>query len=124
MVLARQVPMNLGGGDMFKILKSKMVYKGGFHGTMNRREAGLVLGVKQNATKEEIRSRHRKLMVFNHPDNGTINSEILGRLIKLFFGWDLKVDHSILQRRSTKLKNSCSKEKFEEERKERSARDK
>lgn len=70
MVLARQVPMNLGGGDMFKILKSKMVYKGGFHGTMNRREAGLVLGVKQNATKEEIRSRHRKLMVFNHPDNG------------------------------------------------------
>lgn len=55
-----------------KVLKSKMVYKGGFHATMNRREAGLILGVKQNATKEEIRARHRKLMIFNHPDNGRL----------------------------------------------------
>jgi len=70
MVLARQIPIFIGGGDIMKVLKSKMVYKGGFHSTMNRREAALILGVKQNATKEEIRGRHRKLMISNHPDNG------------------------------------------------------
>lgn len=47
-----------------------MVYKGGFNSDISRREAGLILGLKQNATKEEIRGRHRKLMILNHPDNG------------------------------------------------------
>lgn len=72
MVLARKIPISLGNSDAFKVLKSKVVYKGGFHSTMNRREAALVLGVKQNATREEIRARHRKLMITNHPDNGKL----------------------------------------------------
>ncbi|KAL4450467.1 hypothetical protein ABPG74_019365 [Tetrahymena malaccensis] len=70
MVLARQVPMNLGGADLFKTTVSKFLYKGGFQDKMNRREAALILNLKQNATKEEIRKSHRKMMMTNHPDNG------------------------------------------------------
>ncbi|EAR84573.1 DnaJ domain protein (macronuclear) [Tetrahymena thermophila SB210] len=70
MVLARQVPKNLGGADLFKTTVSKFLYKGGFQDKMNRREAALILNLKQNATKEEIRKSHRKMMMTNHPDNG------------------------------------------------------
>ncbi|KAL4486392.1 hypothetical protein ABPG72_007178 [Tetrahymena utriculariae] len=70
MVLARQVPMNLGGADLFKTTVSKFLYRGGFQDKMNRREAALILNLKQNATKEEIRKSHRKMMMTNHPDNG------------------------------------------------------
>ena len=39
---------------------------------MTKREAGLILNVKQNAPAEEIRNRHRKLMITNHPDNSKL----------------------------------------------------
>lgn len=45
-------------------------YKGGFDPKMTKREATLILGVREKATKTEIRESHRKLMMLNHPDSG------------------------------------------------------
>ena len=43
---------------------------GAFENPMTRREAQLILGVRETSAPEEVRSRHRKLMVLNHPDQG------------------------------------------------------
>lgn len=45
-------------------------YKGGFDSKMTRREAILILNVRDGITKEEIKDAHRKMLVLNHPDNG------------------------------------------------------
>jgi len=45
-------------------------YKGGFDAKMTKREATLILGVREKSTKVEIRESHRKLMMLNHPDSG------------------------------------------------------
>ncbi len=45
-------------------------YKGGFDEKMSKREATLILGVREKAAKSEIREVHRKLMMLNHPDSG------------------------------------------------------
>ena len=37
---------------------------------MNRREACLILGVKDNITRKELKETHKKLMMLNHPDSG------------------------------------------------------
>tara|TARA_B110000285_G_C14945250_1_gene524002 strand:- start:537 stop:671 length:135 start_codon:yes stop_codon:yes gene_type:complete len=36
---------------------------------MTRREAGLILGVRETAEPDKIMKAHRKLMFLNHPDN-------------------------------------------------------
>jgi len=45
-------------------------YKGGFDATMTKREAILILSLKTNYTKDELKDAHRKLLMLNHPDNG------------------------------------------------------
>lgn len=45
-------------------------YRGGFEPTMNRREAALILGIRESASKEKIKEAHRRLMLLNHPDRG------------------------------------------------------
>uniref|UniRef100_J3MJ64 J domain-containing protein n=1 Tax=Oryza brachyantha TaxID=4533 RepID=J3MJ64_ORYBR len=45
-------------------------YEGGFQPTMTRREAGLILGVRENAHPEKVKEAHKKVMVANHPDAG------------------------------------------------------
>jgi len=45
-------------------------YKGGFQDTMNRREAAMILGVRESTEMDKIMKAHRKLMFMNHPDNG------------------------------------------------------
>jgi hypothetical protein len=45
-------------------------YKGGFDSKMSKREATLILAVKDSTTKSEIKDAHRKLMMLNHPDSG------------------------------------------------------
>lgn len=45
-------------------------YKGGFEETMNRREALLILGLREPATKNRVRDAHRRIMLLNHPDKG------------------------------------------------------
>ncbi|XP_066332542.1 mitochondrial import inner membrane translocase subunit TIM14-3-like [Miscanthus floridulus] len=45
-------------------------YPGGFQGEMNRREAALILGVRERATVDKIKEAHKRVMVANHPDAG------------------------------------------------------
>eukprot|EP00823_Brevimastigomonas_motovehiculus_P009494 TRINITY_DN9167_c0_g1_i1.p1 TRINITY_DN9167_c0_g1~~TRINITY_DN9167_c0_g1_i1.p1 ORF type:complete len:149 (-),score=24.66 TRINITY_DN9167_c0_g1_i1:105-515(-) len=48
----------------------KKFYYGGFEPQMSRREAALILGCRESATKERIMERYRVLMRLNHPDLG------------------------------------------------------
>jgi DnaJ family protein C protein 19 len=45
-------------------------YKGGFDAKMSKREAALILAIRESATKNEIKEAHRRLMMLNHPDSG------------------------------------------------------
>ncbi|KAK6930674.1 hypothetical protein RJ641_004768 [Dillenia turbinata] len=45
-------------------------YEGGFQPTMTRREAALILGIRESAKPEQVKEAHRKVMVANHPDAG------------------------------------------------------
>lgn len=45
-------------------------HKGGFEQKMSKREALLVLNLKNGASESEIKAAHRKIMLFNHPDRG------------------------------------------------------
>ncbi|KAF4028083.1 putative mitochondrial import inner membrane translocase subunit TIM14 [Phytophthora infestans] len=50
--------------------KYRNFYDGPFEETMTRREAALILGVRESASEERIRNAHRKLLILNHPDTG------------------------------------------------------
>lgn len=43
---------------------------GGFEETMTRKEAALILGVRESSTPKRIKEAHRKLLILNHPDTG------------------------------------------------------
>jgi hypothetical protein len=45
-------------------------YEGGFEDTMTKREAALILGVRESSSPKRIKDAHRKLLVLNHPDTG------------------------------------------------------
>jgi hypothetical protein len=45
-------------------------YEGGFEEKMTRREAALILGIRESSTTARIKDAHRKLLVINHPDTG------------------------------------------------------
>ena len=45
-------------------------YQGGFLQTMSKREACLILGVRETSDLAKVQQAHRKLMFLNHPDNG------------------------------------------------------
>ena len=45
-------------------------HKGGFDDKMTRREAALILGIRETAEEKKILDAHRKLMILNHPDSG------------------------------------------------------
>lgn len=69
--------------NVLRILKSRrsnikagkvgLYYKGGFDYPMTKREAYLILGVRATASASEIKDRHRKMMLLNHPDSGNSN---------------------------------------------------
>jgi DnaJ-domain-containing protein 1 len=46
------------------------MYPGGFYPVMNRREAQLILGVREGSDFATIKQKHRVLMLNNHPDGG------------------------------------------------------
>ncbi|CAA7406270.1 unnamed protein product [Spirodela intermedia] len=50
--------------------RMRKFYEGGFQSTMTRREAALILGVRENVSAEKVREAHRRVMVANHPDAG------------------------------------------------------
>jgi DnaJ family protein C protein 19 len=37
---------------------------------MTRREAAMILGLRESAAEDKIKSAHKKIMVANHPDSG------------------------------------------------------
>eukprot|EP00877_Chromochloris_zofingiensis_P010316 jgi/Chrzof1/5538/Cz16g06230.t1 len=45
-------------------------YKGGFLAEMTRREAALVLGLRESASEDKVKDAHRRIMMINHPDAG------------------------------------------------------
>ena len=45
-------------------------YRGGFESKMSRREASLILNVRDYFSKNGIRDAHRRIMLLNHPDRG------------------------------------------------------
>ncbi|XP_009590378.1 mitochondrial import inner membrane translocase subunit TIM14-1-like [Nicotiana tabacum] len=50
--------------------RMRKFYEGGFQPKMTRREAALILGVRESTPPEKVREAHRKVMVANHPDAG------------------------------------------------------
>lgn len=45
-------------------------YEGGFEDEMSRKEAALILGVRESSPMTRIKDAHRNLLVLNHPDTG------------------------------------------------------
>ncbi|KAF3638084.1 Mitochondrial import inner membrane translocase subunit TIM14, partial [Capsicum baccatum] len=50
--------------------RMRKFYEGGFQPKMTRREAALILGVRESTPADKVREAHRKVMVANHPDAG------------------------------------------------------
>mmetsp|Transcript_7448 Transcript_7448/g.12511 ORF Transcript_7448/g.12511 Transcript_7448/m.12511 type:complete len:204 (+) Transcript_7448:72-683(+) len=58
------------GESLFSRLFSTTYYEGGFEAKMTRREAALILGVRESANEKRIKDAHRRILVKNHPDRG------------------------------------------------------
>ncbi|ONK67832.1 uncharacterized protein A4U43_C05F4250 [Asparagus officinalis] len=50
--------------------RMRRFYEGGFQSTMTRREAALILGVRESVPADKVKEAHKKVMVANHPDAG------------------------------------------------------
>jgi len=59
---------NVGVLDLTSLRAKR--YSGPFESPMTRREAFLILGVRESMAEEKILAAHKKLMLLNHPDNG------------------------------------------------------
>ncbi|EED92609.1 dnaj-like protein, partial [Thalassiosira pseudonana CCMP1335] len=57
--------------SMIRLMKRlRRYYEGGFEEQMTRKEAALILGVRESSTPKRIKEAHRKLLILNHPDTG------------------------------------------------------
>ena len=65
---AKLNPANLS--EKLGALFPKGKHAGGFDGTMTRREAALILGVRESVDKAALKEAHRKIMLMNHPARG------------------------------------------------------
>ncbi|KAL7522577.1 hypothetical protein ACHAWX_007275 [Stephanocyclus meneghinianus] len=54
----------------FNLSVGSKFYEGGFEDKMTRKEAALILGVRESSTPKRIKEAHRKLLILNHPDTG------------------------------------------------------
>ncbi|EYU22266.1 hypothetical protein ABFS82_09G005500 [Erythranthe guttata] len=52
------------------IPRARRFYPGGFEQVMTKREAALILGVREREVLQKIKEAHRRVMVANHPDAG------------------------------------------------------
>ncbi|XP_065858324.1 mitochondrial import inner membrane translocase subunit TIM14-1-like [Euphorbia lathyris] len=50
--------------------KMRRFYEGGFQPVMTKREAALILGVRESFATDKVKEAHRRVMVANHPDAG------------------------------------------------------
>jgi DnaJ family protein C protein 19 len=44
----------------------KSFYRGGFEGKMTKREAALILGVRETVQRDKLKEAHRRIMLANH----------------------------------------------------------
>lgn len=56
--------------NWLSFMLGKNFYEGGFEDEMTRREAALILGIRESAPREKVREAHRRLALLNHPDTG------------------------------------------------------
>jgi len=56
--------------SFFNMSVGSKYYEGGFEETMTRKEAALILGVRESSAAKRIKEAHRKLLILNHPDTG------------------------------------------------------
>ncbi|KAL7528531.1 hypothetical protein ACHAXR_002499 [Thalassiosira sp. AJA248-18] len=56
--------------NFFNMSVGSKYYEGGFEDKMTRKEAALILGVRESSTAKRIKDAHRKLLILNHPDTG------------------------------------------------------
>lgn len=63
-------PNNQSSNSWMSEWFSKNFYDGGFEEKMSKREAALILGVRESASVERIKEAHRRVMLLNHPDKG------------------------------------------------------
>eukprot|EP00591_Stephanopyxis_turris_P005339 CAMPEP_0195523454 /NCGR_PEP_ID=MMETSP0794_2-20130614/22672_1 /TAXON_ID=515487 /ORGANISM="Stephanopyxis turris, Strain CCMP 815" /LENGTH=235 /DNA_ID=CAMNT_0040653463 /DNA_START=82 /DNA_END=789 /DNA_ORIENTATION=+ len=59
--------------DQFGFGVGTKYYEGGFEDTMTRKEAALILGVRESASAKRIKTAHRNILILNHPDTGGSN---------------------------------------------------
>ncbi|XP_020095361.1 mitochondrial import inner membrane translocase subunit TIM14-3-like [Ananas comosus] len=57
-------------GGRAAVPRVRRFYPGGFERQMTRREAALILGIREHAAMEKIKEAHRRVMIANHPDAG------------------------------------------------------
>lgn len=62
-------------------LSISVVFQGGFLPEMTRREAALILGLRESSAEEKVKDAHRKIMVANHPDAGKHTSLAYSRIV-------------------------------------------
>ena len=56
--------------DQFGFTGPSKFYEGPFDDSMSRREAALILGVREGASAKRIKEAHRNILILNHPDTG------------------------------------------------------
>lgn len=49
---------------------AKRFYDGGFEEKMTKREAALILGVRESSSMDKVKAAHRRILMLNHPDRG------------------------------------------------------
>ncbi|CAN1142921.1 Mitochondrial import inner membrane translocase subunit TIM14-1 [Linum perenne] len=50
--------------------RPKAFYQGGFQSSMTKREAALILGIREKTPAKDVKDAYKKVMKANHPDQG------------------------------------------------------
>lgn len=56
--------------SLFASWFARNFYDGGFEDKMTKREAALILGIRESATVDKVKEAHRRVLLLNHPDRG------------------------------------------------------
>lgn len=90
---------------------AKVYYEGGFESPMTKREAALILGCRESASKEKILDRYRVLIRLNHPDMG--GSPLIAAKIneaKNLLSLEARSDPNYNKEKERQAKRNASKE--------------
>ncbi|KAJ3094995.1 mitochondrial import inner membrane translocase subunit TIM14 [Phlyctochytrium planicorne] len=69
-LVGRAAYVAMKGGKGVVGAGGKAFFKGGFEAKMSKREAALILGIPESASKNKLKEAHRRIMLLNHPDRG------------------------------------------------------